>query len=61
MIVDEHGTSFDDVSRLTVIETDALYVLPETHLAEREHSLRRISHLEQLSSHLVNTDVCSLG
>ena len=61
MIIDEHGTSFDDIARLTVIETDTPYVPPQTLLAECQHALWRISHREQFGGHLVNTDVCSLG
>src|SRR6266567_5566464 len=47
----------DDVLRLGAVEPDGLDVVAQPFLAERQHLLRRIGNLEQLSCRLVDASV----
>src|SRR3546814_1183107 len=47
MLFDELSAERDDVLRLGVEQADRADVVAQTRLAERDHLLRRVGHLEQ--------------
>lgn len=60
-LIKDHLAKRDHVLRLVPPKPDGLDVLLYAAQTEREHLLRRIGDLEELSCRLVHADICGLG